>query len=68
MRKRICGAAVSMLDGKMVHHDRGLYPTWCKLEPGHAGNHSNGENWWGPEPAADPDEQQMVERLQAGAL
>ena len=67
MKKATCTASASMLENRMVHHDRGLYPVWCSLELGHSGNHSDGTNTWPQEPV-HPDTQEMVARLEAGAL
>ena len=41
-----CQAAASILNGVIVDHDKGLYPTYCILEEGHSGRHQSRKSWW----------------------
>lgn len=43
---RRCQAAASLIDGKCVHHDKGLYPAYCILEHGHEGEHKSRNVYW----------------------
>ena len=50
-----CQAAASLLNGDIVHHDKGLYPSYCMLEAGHDGPHKNRKHYWWPNiPLSDP--------------